>query len=63
MVGGYARANARVMQGRGKVDPRMDSLALSNVLTWHFQSSRHLVYLDIASEQKITFHVDVLGIG
>jgi hypothetical protein len=24
------------MQGRGKVDPRMDSLALSNVPTWHF---------------------------
>lgn len=35
-VGGYARANAGVLQGRGKVDPRMDSLALSNVPTWHF---------------------------
>ena len=36
MVGGYARADAGSNAGRGKVDPRMDSLALSNVLTWHF---------------------------
>jgi hypothetical protein len=41
------------MQGPGKVDLRMDSLALSNVLPWHFNLHITNFYLDIASEQRL----------
>jgi hypothetical protein len=43
------RSNA----GGGKVDLRMDSLALRNVLTWHFNLHVTKFSLGIASEQRL----------